>query len=720
MLYDRVRYILKYDGISKEVQEPKGWDGAKISWLRSKQYHGIDITVSTPLQYYGDAKDIILELYENYGINAVAYLEIWKKNDYTDVLELDMIGSLDFKTLEIKDSVSIKFNANETVAKFKKESNTEIEYDRIYRLDGTSREHQDEFHDVQYDGIDSTTTSVLMMKNHTPREYVMSYDAGKAWRGHALGLKLRNGGGTCESFSHDDANETDDGDASWTDHPLREGLPRCFWSDSEENVRLNITIDTTMKMYIQFEGKVENRVYELICVVYNSNYEEKRIARTLFKITNFGSGLLQFSRSDSFSVDINKGESLSIEHRFGGNFGNIWKRGRYKINFAGYTSTANLTITTDTTLKPSVNKAIKVADLFNSISDVCFNSSFESDYLKNGLFKDLMITNGFMLRGFLDKENGYIPPSISFKKLFESLNVINPIGVEVGKGVISLYEINHFYGDCVYKDLGTVKDFILRVDNNFLFSQVKVGFKKYEKQEDGGSLVEFNAETEYTTSLLGTGTKLQLLSDVRGDSTGIEKAREGYFLETDEDLPDECKDDKTKSSKSDNDLWFVDVIYDTKDNIYKTAKWKEHFSTMPGGIPNGDTYFNYRFTPRNIIDRHISYIRQGYTNIRDMRLIYSSTKSLKSLVTYPKGKPAFYEDGNVNMNLEEPLTLGLIAEFETKYSFKDLNGYTDGKRNYYCMLKFNYKGVGYLGYINKVNIEDSKTKVECIIKVIIR
>jgi len=717
MLYDRVKYVLKYDGIETVIQEPIGWDEANIIWARNKTYHGISVQVSTPLEYHGNAKDIILDLYDKYGVNANAVLELWKRNKYTDVLELNLVASLDFKTLEIKNGVFIKFNASEVVSKFKKDAATAIEYDRIDRLDGTNREVHDTFDETEIEGIKATTTTVLIMKEQTIKNYTMSFDANGAERRGALPFKLENGGDICEDLPHKDAAEVGDVD-QWTTYPDRNGIFSSFWRDSKENVTINLTIDATISMHLHFELIVKNRWYELVVVVYDENGDFVRIARTLKRLAPPNDGFITFSVSDSFSINVRKKQSVSIQHRWGGNFGNFWKRGRYLIRFVGYTNTANVTITTDTTVKKTKTKTIKALNMFKSISDACFNSEFNSNYLESGLFKNLMISNGFMFRGFLDKQQGYTNPTISFKDLFESLNVLSPIGVEVAQSGITLESLDYFYNDSIYKDLGDVQNLVLSVDDSFIHSQVEIGFTKVEKQESGGDLSEFNAKTEYTTAIVGAERKLSLLSKIRGDSTGIEKARRGYFLEKETTTSSDCADDKTKSNNTDNDIWFLDTVLDG--GKYRVAKWADHFSMAPTGIPNATTYYNYRFTPRNIAERHIPVIRQAYNNLRDMRLIFANTTSTKGLVTFPIGSQAMRETSSVNMNNAEPLTLGLKATFDTYYMFNDINGYSGDSRNYYSLLKFSSNGAEYLGYINKITLNKGKSTVECIIKVIIR
>ena len=716
MLYDRVKYILKYDGISKEIQEPKGWDDAKLSWLRSTKYHGIAINVSTALEFFGNGKDELICLYEDYGVNAIATLEIWQKNKYTDNEELFFVGLFDFSTFTLRDGVSIKFNASEIVRNFKKNIKTKIEYGRVDRLDGTYRDITDTYKDVTIKSMKSTRQSTTIMEYHTNKEYTMSFDAGGDWRQNSLPLNTEKSSGTCVTYEHDDMNDVADS-SNWTSKPNIEGISDSFWSVSEATVTLQLTIKAEINFGVSFEGTVENRGYTLSVVVFGGDGKFVRTARTLYSKTDLNDGNVRFKISTSFNVSVAKNESISIQHRFGGNFGDFWRRGRYKINFAGYTNTANITVVTDTTLDAHTTKSILAKDFLISISDAAMNSDFASTYLDSGLFKDLMMANGFMLRAFMNEEDGYLPPSVSFEELFTGLNVINPIGVEVG-GLIKLEEIDYFYGDYMYKDIGSVTNFELTIDKSKLYSQIDIGFQKSEKEEDGGDLIEFNAATEYVTTIIGATTKLDLKSKIRGDSTGIGKARRGYYEESDDTVPDECEDDKSKSKKSDNDLWFIDTIF--VGGLYRSAEWGDHFSTIPEGIPNAGSYFNYRFTPRNIANRHIKTIRSGYHNLRDMRLVFGSTTGIKELVTYPIGEPSNKEGNSININLKEPLNIGMIATFETPYRFDDLNGYTNNKKNFYGMLRFRYKERMYLGHIMKVDLEGDKSKVECLIKIIIK
>ena len=713
MLYDRIKFLLKYDGKSVEIQEPKGWDSARLTWLRSRQYHGIAITVSTPLEFYGNGAEELTCLYDDFGVNASAVLEIWKKDELSDIFGLFFIGVFDFKTIVFKEGVLIKFNASDVATSFKKQSKTKVEYGRTTRLDGSDRE-QDPIESIRISDVKNTKVSSVYMTNHTSKEYTMSFDASGDWRQNSLPLNLRFEN-ECYTPDHLDMAEVLDSD-NWTSKPNEGGIKYSFWKDSDNTSTLNVDISVNLRFKVAFEGIVDNRRYQLVLVVFDTSGNYSRTLRTLYTKSNMGDGIIAFSLSTSLQINIAKNESVSIQHRFGGNFGNFWKRGRYKINFVGYTNTANITVTSETSTADDTTNSIKVLDFFKCISDVTMNADFESGYLTNGLFKDLMIANGFMLRKFLDMEQGYIPPTISFSDLYDSLNVLSPVGVELTTK-LTLEDVNYFYGDFIYADLGKVNDFEMSIDSSVQYSQVNIGFSKAEKNEEGGSLAEFNVSTEYVTTLRGGDKNLKLMSKVRGDSTGISKAKLGVVNE--DETAEECKDDKEKSGGTDNDLWFIDSIAEGLN--YRAAIWSDHFSKEPEGIVNGVTYYNFRFTPGNIARRHIPSLRQGYNNVREMALVFGSTKGLSSLRTFPNGQNVVKEDINVDMNLVEPLSLGLIAKFSTYHKFGDLSGMAvNGSRNFYGLLKFTSNNQTYLGYILKVSLESNKSVVECLIKVIIK
>jgi len=737
MLFDRVKYIITHDGKSEEIQEPEGWQKAKKSWSRSKVYRGISSKVTTALTYHGNAKKILSDLYESNGVNADADLGVWSKDPFTDIFTLEFKGHYDFSTIKFGGvGIEIKLNSNLTELKFRKGSKAKIEYGARERIDGTLSTFEPTFYQTSIHGIKSSLKSVLIMEDHTPNEYRMRFDGGfltSDTRSGSFPLNLFAPNGGCDPNGHADVGEVTD-TSNWTTNPDIEGIEFSFWSQSERDILLNISFTARIELNLYTRRAFTQGVYRFVCDVFDRDGVKIRTER-VFHSQRIGDGYrksyrhtpVNFTTSQNFSIQINKHESVSIRHVFSGRFASQGgHRARLNINTHNTTNTANITMTSNETLEGFENKTAKVYDVLKSLSDVTVNAEFASDYLSEGLFKNLMMSNGFMLRGFFDAEAGFIPMTTTFSDMFLALNVLNPIGIEISDGLIRLEDINYFYQDFIYKDVGSVIDFELTVDPTKLISIVQIGFAKYQKTEDGSDLLEFNATSELSTTLDTAETTKKLISKIRGDSTGINEARRGYFDEADPDADEECEDDKTKSKKTDNDLWFIDVV--PQDEVgggeseadYRAAIWSDHFTSIPDGLANSETYFNYRMTPRNMLDRHLSMIKEGYNNVRNLKMMFTETKGLATLVTHPIGKPTLKEDGNVNMNLYHEKSTGLIANFTTRHKFADIDGFTDGVRNFYGMIRFTYKNTMYSGHIERIDEEDGKSKVTCLIKIISR
>lgn len=723
MLSKRVKYIIRHLGKGTEVQIPDGWMTSKKSWLRDPVYHGIAYKLSTSLTYHGDAQIMLERLNQAYGVNADVYLEVWVKNGFTDIYEIDFLGRFDFSTIKLGGvGVSLKFNSSLTEIRFKKGSKAKVAYGVRERLDGTLSKHFPDFVTTTIPGITNTLKSFLEMTRHTPNLYKMKFDGGD--RSLSFPLNLTTGLGGCDKNPHEDIGLVNDR-ASATTMPDIEGKKMCFWSESLTDVKLTVTLVASIKIGIRTYYNFSHGRYSFLCDIFDRDGIKIRTER-VFKTQHIrdgdaghGSGTtINFNMSETFTIDVKKYESVSIRHVFFGYFKKnaAWKKAKMNIDTANRSSTATITVVTNETLENFANKTASVKSVLEGISDVGMNANFVSNYLDEGLFKNLMISNGFMFRGLFNETAGYKGITTSFYDLFKSLNTLNPIGVEISDGLVRLEEKDYFYQDFIYKDLGEVIDLSLVVDKKKLLSLVSIGFEKFQKIENGSDLLEFNANSEFATTLDSSFKEVKILSKVRGDSTGIDTARRGYFDESDEDLADECKDDKTKSMKGDNDLWFIDVVEDGEN--FRAAVWSDHFSKEPSGLPNAGSYFNFRLTPRNMLERHLKSIKEGYNNIRSLKMTNTECKGLPFLTTYPNGVINLTENAVVSLNGYNADSLGLIATFETRHKFNDMDSFEHGTRNFYGLLSFYDKSKRYAGHIIRIDEKDGKARVTCLIKTI--
>ena len=88
-----------------------------------------------------------------------------------------------------------------------------------------------------------------------------------------------------------------------------------------------------------------------------------------------------------------------------------------------------------------------------------------------------------------------------------------------------------------------LSDISLHVDSSALYSSVKAGYDKQEYSQANGRY-EFRFSAEYTTGIILSDKRLELISPYRADSYGIEF----MILE---------RGDKTSDTRSDKDVFFV-------------------------------------------------------------------------------------------------------------------------------------------------------------------
>ena len=135
-----------------------------------------------------------------------------------------------------------------------------------------------------------------------------------------------------------------------------------------------------------------------------------------------------------------------------------------------------------------------------------------------------------------------------------------------------------------------LSDIRLHVDSSALYSSVKAGYDKQEYSQANGRY-EFRFSAEYTTGIILSDKRLELISPYRADSYGIEF----MILE---------RGDKTSDTRSDKDVFFVCA---KKNPVAKSYEFVRDGYKI-NGVVSPETMYNSMYSPMSMIHANARYI----------------------------------------------------------------------------------------------------------------
>lgn len=198
----------------------------------------------------------------------------------------------------------------------------------------------------------------------------------------------------------------------------------------------------------------------------------------------------------------------------------------------------------------------------------------------------LAITNGYIIRGFTDKSF-----NTSFKEMVEVLDALGCVGWSFGenegKPCVIVEPWEYFYNDEVVLEIDNPNDKSMQLDNEFLITELIIGYKKYSTNEDINSIDSIHAERTFNTGVKSISKVESKLCQFIADNYAIEEVRR----KTLEESSDEFKYDENI------------FIFELRQNYpnyssFTIAKGLTNYS----GISDKDTY-NARISPRRMAEK---------------------------------------------------------------------------------------------------------------------
>jgi len=299
---------------------------------------------------------------------------------------------------------------------------------------------------------------------------------------------------------------------------------------------------------------------------------------------------------------------------------------------------------------------------------------FQSDLL-NGYWKDLLMSNGFKIRKFTDKNI-----TISLEEVLNCLMAIDDICLIIQKNTVRVEKKNYSFIPEEVIFLGEVNNIEREIVEKEHFSSIEIGYDFDGKYEEVNGLDEYNIKNTYSTCIDTTDNTLKAISKVRADAYGITLAQLKPF---------------EKFPKLDTAYDKENFLFDAKligGNNYELRHWEDDFVDEPTGIFSPQTAFNLRLSPFNSLLRKGKTISCGLQKFPTEMLKYASTEGNSQLVTlYP-------ERAQIQNNvLAVPYYLPEKITFEKKITLQQFKLIVD---NPYKLIKFvnEFKEIEY-GYI---------------------
>lgn len=180
----------------------------------------------------------------------------------------------------------------------------------------------------------------------------------------------------------------------------------------------------------------------------------------------------------------------------------------------------------------------RVENTYTVINEVCKQATevtydiLKSDFMSEGCGSLMYLTNGFNVRGVLDKKLKVAPKNII--DMLAKLYCLG-FGVEYNESkneLVVIEPVEYFYQDVEILELPSISDYKKEIDSSKYYNEVEVGFNKYSKQREtdkGFTLDDVHTKHTYQTPIKTNKNKLSIVTDITLSAYEIEILRRKQF-----------------------------------------------------------------------------------------------------------------------------------------------------------------------------------------------
>lgn len=717
-----------------EIVEPIGFDGLKSHLERHPTYKGAVIEFSYIDLEIDDKKGfkLISEAYEKAGVNAKVEILIELQCGQSGNYELVYNGTLGFNQYEEykQDYCSAKVNIAPIgcIMDWKYNEDVKVDLQSLKAFDGVT--DLQPYEKLGFDVEMPSKTIVLTNKAVHDDVEIPPYQVGELEKiGYLSTTETTNGSKYSKyvilPFPVVIIDEMPTFQPQTDTYGLGGSNPSNFPEDlatyiNTTNSAKNLNLKARLKFWIQ--ALMADTTIQNLSIVINIQKQDGVIAQTpyslIFDNTNseqIGIFTPNWSPKPFDPIDIDVDFTIQPNERlFIFLFKNLSQYGgggnRYFNLYIDNSAENNfIQLKENSTFAPTPCKQFMINEVFSRIVEASTNNCMRvfSDYfgrtdaqpypsLQDGCGGLTSITKGLFIRQVDKSRTEDTQPvfSLSFKEVFEALDAIYNIGMEIvpdinrnGHNVVRIENADYFYQDEIILDLGEI-GITKKIDTSAIYNILKFGYEKWEAEEYNG-LDEFLTKREYK----------QLLNNKKEFSKLCRFIASGYAIE----ITRRKSTDQTKDWRYDEDTFIV-CLKRSGGNVVV----EQGAITGAENIIDPPTLYNVRISPIRNLLRWIKFIFNGYKNIDNAKAEFSS------------GDGNYFAKGKYTEDCVEEINI--IAENETinKDSLNDYmpiylpeiikiddlplsyNMYNQIKANPHGLVRFTNKGKEYKAYIREM------------------
>jgi len=692
--FNRVKYTLYSDILNPLlIQEPNGWNDDEKELKRSDKYFGVMTNLSNNLAFYKDAFDYIYDNYKQRGIKANVRLEKEERNSLTDRWELSYTGYLDFSTYsKNKNYIRIKFNESQFFKNIESRMKDKYELERLTDLKGnvlpaltykdltlqgrdifreTSFDNEDEIVKIKYKGsstFDALVDIAIPLK--------MKYRSDESFFAPAVTI---NSGGYLDLATAQIGRGF--GEAVYNAGTL-------YYLSAENAKTININVRLKFRAKFASPENGDSATFKIFDDIVEGNPDDGYFSTTETQIMQCVGATSSPSTPPFYTIGYNTWKDFDITYNVNKNLLEGQSLGLrinpfFSPNPYNRTNVWDFEFETIEVLAQEVDlgettncKTLRMFDVCDRLLQIITGKQcFQSDLLNNE-WRDLLLTNGFKIRNFTDKNI-----TISLDEAIDAMMAIDDIALFIQDGTVRIEKKSKAFEDTVSIDLGVVSNINRKIADQLHYSSVEIGYDFDGEYLEVNGLDEFNIKSTYSTCIDTNGDKpFKAISKVRADAYGITLAQTKQIV----NFP-------KLDTAYDKYNFFFDALL-VSGNSYVVRHWETDFTTAPTGIFSPDTAFNLRLSPFNSLLRKSKTISTGLQKFPNERLVYSSTEGNSQLVTlYPERADV------LNSILSSPYFLPEEIDFEKKISMQQFKTIV---QNPHKLLKFtNEEGKSEYAYI---------------------
>ncbi len=549
---NKFKLFLTYESVRQEIVfAPEGWINETIGqYKRDLAYFGLVRSLSLPLNFVLDGKDILRAAYAKYGIEAGVIFEVQERQDNPIwTFKTIFIGDLDFSEYNY-DGIRVNITQMETGITNEFKAREDIRYE--FPLVG------DDIVNIVLPGVPFTEKSVFSPK------FVDTSDLNINKR-FTIGMDLITQGFNSQFL---DALNTDQRNAADGDD---------FSGDAFVVGRRAAGVST------RFSGNLKGEVTSEMAFPFPNHQLRLQstngtIVYTFVNIVGGSTVPIPFDVDFDFEYTIADGEGLFLYSR-----ATVPGSGEYLTVTEG-----NIDVSITAVSDQSNCKGIKAIDLGKRItSRVSPGTTFNSNLI-NSEWNNLIFTSGSAIRELEDAKI-----KISWKDYFETFKGIDDAGFGIDNDVARIEKGNFFMRNAEIMNIGNVSKCAHKAATELMFNKLKIGYNDGNTDEPEG-LQEYNSGQQWELPITRVIREQSWVSPTRADQYGIEKLRVQFNITK----------QSTSDTDSDNDNFMIDCYLDGED--YKPILGATYTSVT--GLAYPLTAYNLRLTPKKNLLRHGAYL----------------------------------------------------------------------------------------------------------------